>query len=65
VFRIVAWRTSIDMGVGEAKPETGVSPPTIGESVGGNRLAQIIAVVVLGVAGPDVIFRRISSLLFG
>ena len=48
------------MGVGEAM---GVSPPRIGVSGGGNRLAQIT--VVGGFAGRYSVLRRISSLFFG
>ena len=57
---IVWWRTRIEMGSGEA---TGVSPPAIGVSVEGNRLAQIT--VVGDLAGRHSTLRRISSSFFG
>ena len=41
----------------------GVSPPTIGVSVGGNRLAQIT--VVGGFVGRYSILRGVSSPFFG
>ena len=49
------------MGVGEVI--MGVSPPGIGVSGGGSRLAQIT--VVGGFSGRDTILRRTSSLFFG
>ena len=51
----------MEMGVGEVI--IGVSPPAIGVSGGGSRLAQIT--VAGGFSGRDSTLRRISPLFFG
>ena len=56
----------MEMGVGEATTGEvimGVSPPGIGVSRGGTRLAQIT--VVEGIVGRKSAFRRTSPFFFG